>query len=291
MRTTRLGLIAPLLAAAMALPAPVVWAANRRPAVHTDFDSRNFDRGSTTIDNQWLPLVPGTQFTLEGTANRGAGQGAHTVIFTVTDVTKWVNGVRSLVMWDRDIQDGQLVEEELAFFAQDEAGNVWLMGEYPEVHESGTISAPSTWLAGEQGSLAGVAMRAAPKVNTSTYFQGVAPAVEFLDESKVSQAHQKTCVPAGCFKDVLVVDEWDPNAQPDDGHQFKFHAPGVGVVRVEGRGGIEQETLVLTNLRHLDPGEMAQARDRTLFLDQRAYKFSAEVYRHTALAQPLSANN
>ena len=133
-------------------------------------------------------------------------------------------------------------------------------------------------------------MRAAPRVKTSAYFQGVAPAVEFLDESKVSQAHQKTCVPVAFYKDVLVVDEWDPNQQPQDGHQFKFHAPGVGIVRVEGRGGVEQETLVLTKLLHLGPDQMAEARDRALFLDGRAYDLAKDVWRHTAFADPPADN-
>ena len=70
-----------------------------------------------------------------------------------------------------------LAEEELAFWAQDDFGNVWLMGEYPEEHEGSKVSAPSTWLAGNQGSTAGILMRANPKLNTSTYKQGEAPSV------------------------------------------------------------------------------------------------------------------
>jgi len=54
---------------------------------------------------------------------------------------------------------------------------------------------------------------------------------------------------------VLVVDEWAPLAQPEDGHQFKYHAPGVGVVKVVGKGGTEQETLVLTKDRVLSDRE------------------------------------
>ena len=33
------------------------------------------------IDNEWLPLTPGTQLTLEGRANRGGGPLPHTVTF------------------------------------------------------------------------------------------------------------------------------------------------------------------------------------------------------------------
>ena len=95
--------------AAGALTAPACAQATR-------FDPANFSN-PTTIDNKWLPLVPGTQFTLQGYTLRGRAVLPHRVVFTVTDLTKFVNGVRSVVVWDRDINEGQLQEAELAFFA------------------------------------------------------------------------------------------------------------------------------------------------------------------------------
>jgi len=265
--------------------APRAWG-SADEVTHKDFNRKRFSEAATAIDNQWLPLVPGTQFVYDGTANRGSGQGAHRVIFTVTDVTKWIDGVRTLVIWDRDLQDGQLVEEELAFVAQDRSGNVWNLGEYPEEHEDGKFAgAPNTWLAGHEDAQAGVAMRAAPRVKTSSYFQGLAPKIDFQDKAVVSKEHQKTCVPVDCYKDVLVVDEWNPLEQPQDGHQFKFHAPGVGVVRIEARGGQEQETLVLTKLHRLGSEEMHQAQERALQLDRHAYDVAPGVYGDTARAE------
>ena len=67
----------------------------------------------TTVDNAWFPLAPGTQFTLAGSANRGDGQRRHRVVFTVTDLTKVIDGVRALVLWDRDYNAGRLEEGEL----------------------------------------------------------------------------------------------------------------------------------------------------------------------------------
>jgi hypothetical protein len=202
-------------------------------------------------------------------------------------VTKWVDHVRTVVLWDRDFQDGELAEEELAFMAQDDAGNVWSLGEYPEVHEDdGTVDAPDTWLAGHNGATAGVLMRADPKTGTSAYVQGRAPDVEFLDKGRVDQINQKTCGPTGCYTGVLVVDEWAPLAQPEDGHQFKYHAPGIGVVQVVGKGGTEQETLVLTRDRMLSDRERDAATTRTLQLDQRAYRLARDVYGKTAFAHP-----
>ena len=253
-------------------------------ATEKDFSVDRFSEASVNITNKFLPIAPGTTFTLTGTANRGGGGNAHQVVFTVTDVTKVVNGVRTVVLWDRDIQEGVLVEEELAFWAQDDSGNVWLFGEYPEEHEGNKVSAPSTWLAGVQEAAAGILMRVDPKLNTSQYKQGEAPAVEFLDVAKVFAVDQQITVPVGTFSGVLVVDEHDPNQQPQDGHQFKYHAPGVGIVQVTARGGEEQETLVATEHRTLTPEELAAANARALELDKRAYNLAKPVYGATAPA-------
>ncbi len=290
MRTSRRRLIAGAgLAIIAALPLPQALA-NHVPIppdhqfTEKDFHVSHFSAKSINVDNTFLPVPPGATFTLTGTANRGGGGNAHQVVFTATEVTKVVNGVRAQVLWDRDIQEGVLAEEELAFWAQDDFGNVWLMGEYPEEHEGTKVSAPSTWLAGNQNSAAGILMRSNPKLNTSQYKQGEAPSAEFLDLAKVFAANQHTCVPVACFDGVLVIDEWDPNNQPEDGHQFKYHAPGVGIVQVTARGGDEQETLVATEHRTLTPDELAAANARALELDRRAYTMAPAVFGKTEAA-------
>ena len=248
-----------------------------RPATEKDFDRNNFSR-STRIDNRWSPLTPGMQFTFEGRANRGQGRLPHRVVFTVTDLTKVIDGVRTVVMWDRDFNAGQIVETELAFFAQDDDGNIWLLGEYPEEWEDGKFSgAPDVWFSGVDRARAGLMMRADPRLGTSSYLQGYAPEIEFSDRAKVHQLGQRTCVPVGCYDDVLVTDEWNP-LEAGDAHQRKFYAPGVGNVRVGAAGGKEQEELVLVKLSHLDPGALAQAREEALELERRAYRVRKDVY-------------
>jgi hypothetical protein len=51
------------------------------------------------------------------------------------------------VVWERDYSDGQEVEAELAFFAQDKDGNLWHMGEYPEEYEGGEFEKAPGWRA------------------------------------------------------------------------------------------------------------------------------------------------
>jgi hypothetical protein len=251
------------------------------PAI--DFDPRNFST-PTMIDNTWFPLLPGRQYVLEGQANRGGGPLPHQVIFTVTDLTKLINGVRTVVIWDRDFNEGELVEAELSFFAQDTAGNVWNLGEYPEEYEDGVfVGAPSTWIAGLAGAEGGLHMLAKPRTGTSWYLQGSAPAIEFLDCAKVLKTGVTTCVPFGCYNDVLVTDEISPLDQ-GGGHQLKYHAPGVGIIQVGAVADKEGETLVLTKFVQLGPGGLAKARQEALKLDKHGREVS-DVYNQTPPAE------
>lgn len=240
--------------------------------------AQDFGR-STRIDNRYLPLGPGTQLTLEGRANRSGAPLPHTVVFTVTDLVKQIDGIYSLVMWDVDTNDGQKSEAELAFFAQDKAGTVWNVGEYPEEYDNGEFAgAPNTWISG-QHAVGGVHMPAHPQLGKPAYSQGYVPGIDFLDCARVFATNQTACVPVQCYGNVLVTDETSPLADPG-AHQRKHHAPGVGIVKIGAVNDPEGETLVLTKLTHLAPHALAEARREALKLDRHAYQVS-DVYRRT----------
>jgi hypothetical protein len=242
-----------------------------------------------TIDNAWFPLAPGTQFTLVGSADRGRGQRRHRVVFTVTDLTKVVDGVRALVLWDRDYNAGRIEEGELTFHAQDDDGTVWNLGEYPEEYEDGRLTgAPDTWIAGLARARAGILMLADPRVGTPSYLQGWAPDIDFADRARVLRTGVRSCVPVRCYGDVLLTDEWNP-AEPG-AHQRKYYARGVGNIRVGATGeDAEGEVLVLERVRHLSAGARAWVRKEALKLDRRAYRVRADLYRHTPPAEPITA--
>ena len=141
---SRFGLV---LAGCVAL-ASVIVIAQTAEKKFEDFNPSNVDR-STTIDNEWMPLKPGTRFVYEGTTVEDDGTAVpHRVVINVTDLMKVIGGVLSVVSWDLDYSDGELVEAELAFFAQDKAGNVWRMGEHPEEYEDGKFVAAPAWIHG-----------------------------------------------------------------------------------------------------------------------------------------------
>jgi len=255
-----------------------------------DFERAKFDKSSTHITNQWLPLRPGLQLTYKGSA---IPEGEKTrvkrrVVSTVTDLSKWIDGVRTLVIWEKDYTAGKLGESEIAFFAQDKAGNVWLLGEYPEEYENGKFVDAPTWISGQKGARAGIAMLANPKVGSADYAQGFAPApVEFKDRARVYKKGQKTCTPVECYKDVLVIEEFEKGV-PGVFH-LKYYAPNVGLVRVGWRGAkeVEKETLALVKRQQLGTKALSKADKEALRLDKNAYKRSAEVYGKTPQAKPL----
>ncbi|UCE03029.1 MAG: hypothetical protein JSW67_02205 [Candidatus Latescibacterota bacterium] len=238
------------------------------------------------IDNHYLPLTPGMQLILDGEADRGSGVLDHRVIFTVTEVTKVIDGVRTLVVWDRDYNAGELAEQEIAFWAQDDDGNVWNFGEYPEEYEDGEfVGAPDTWLHGLADANAGLHMPKNPQVGAQ-YLQGWAPDVDFLDCQRIALMEQQTCVPYNCYVNVIITEEWAPFEGP--GKQLKYYAPGVGIVQVGAIEDPEAEVLLLVNVIQLTPETLAEANRVALWLDSRAYE-NAEIYRETQPAEWLPA--
>lgn len=252
--------------------------------VRSDFPS------TPLINNQWFPLKPGMQYTTTGKVISAEGTTLRTVVHTVTGLTKKIDGVKTVVMWDRDISDGVLVESELAFFAQTRKGAVWLFGEYPEEYENGKlVGAPSTFISGIDQAQAGIAMQAEPHRNTPAYVQAYSPNVDFLDCGDVFQKHQRVCVPTGCYNDVLVIDEFNPLEPPSAGHQRKFYSAGTGLVKVTAVSGEDQEFLDLVKIKKLTRSQLESVNAQALKLDRRGYTVSKDVYAktpHAVVATP-----
>lgn len=246
-----------------------------------DFDPNTFAR-SATVDNQWFPLKPGTRHIYEGATEETAGTRInHRVEFVVTDLTKVIEGVRNVAIWELDYSNNQLAEEEIAFFAQADDGTVWHFGQYPEVYEGGKLIETPAWIAGVEEARPGITIKASPQLGGPSYCQGWGPAVNWNDRAEVDQVGQETCVPAGCYKNVLLTRESSPD-EPN-AFQIKYYAPGVGNVRVDWRGeDATRETLELVKTEQLSPEALAEAHAKVLALEQRAYANSSDVYGKTS---------
>ena len=237
----------------------------------------------TRIDNELFPLTPGTRRVYEGRANRGGGPLPHTVTFTVTDVTKVIDGIRAVAVWDVDSSDGEIQEEELSFFAQDDDGNVWNLGEYPEEFENGEfVGAPNTWFSGIDDAVGGIHMLGDPAVGDA-YLQGDSPSIDFLDCAEVTEIGGSATVPVGSFDDTLTTTERSP-LDPASGEQTKTHARGVGIVSIGAVDDPEGETLVLTELSELDEADRTEATEAALRLDARGFE-NSDVFAQTEPAE------
>lgn len=258
-------------------------AANTAPTSGEEFDPKNFNDDSANVDHRWFPLKPGTRYVWKGRAFTDEGERIkRKVIFTVTDLTKELAGVRTVVGWDRDFNDGTLGESELIFFAQDKFGNVWHLGEYVEHWDDGELDGGRFWMVGDpKGAQAGIMMQAEPEVGGPSYSQGFAPQPWFWNDRARVTDLVRDCVPVGCFNDVLVTEEFEPRAP--GAFQLKYYAPNVGGVRIGWRGPNEeeQEEMVLTEFRQLNPSALRKARAEALQLEHRAYS-----YGRTEPAQP-----
>jgi hypothetical protein len=251
--------------------------------VYDLFDPHNFD-DSTNIDNEWLPMKPGTKWVFDGATIEDGEFIPHRIEFTVTDLTKEINGVQTVVAYIEDFANDEVVESEIAFYAQDNDGNVWYLGEYPEEYEKGVFVEAPSWIAGVQNGQPGIKMPAEPALGTPSFSQGLGPAVGWTDRGQVYRMDQKTCVYVDCFERVVIMDEF--NLEEPDAIQLKFYAPGVGQVRVSFRGAdLEPEMLELVELAQLDSEQLAEVRERALALEARAYEVSSAVFGNTAPAE------
>lgn len=252
-----------------------------------DFGAAKFST-PTRVDNRWYPLVPGTQFVYEGTTEEQGERRAHRFVQTVTDLTKPIMGVDTVVVWDQDFSDGTLVEAEIAFNAQSDTGDVWRLGEYPEVYEDGEVVETPTWIAGIAGAQAGITIHRDPVLGGPSWSQGWSPVVPWTDRARVGQVGVQDCVRYGCYRNGIVTEEF--NREEPGAVQLKYYAPGVGNTRVSFTGTDQtRETLELVSVTTLDAAGLAQARDAALALERSGFERSRAVYALTTPARQRTA--
>lgn len=263
---------------------------NPPPLVSPEDYSPDRFADAADVDHRWYPLQPGDRSDYRGSSLEDGERLHHGVTIIVTDLVKEIDGVPNVVVWERDYTDGELVETELALFAQDTDGHIWHMGEYPEEWEEGEFVVAPAWVHGIAGATAGITIPAQPQTGTPAYAQGFAPApINWDDHGKVYKTDQRTCVPADCYSDVVVIEEFEPSIE--QAWQDKYYAPGTGVVRVGWRGENDEskEVLELVDFRRLSPEELAEVRDDALALEKRAYRISKDVWGRTPPAQPRTS--
>jgi hypothetical protein len=176
------------------------------------------------IDNPFLPMPVGAHWRYEGESE---GE-IETVDITVTGDRKTILGISAFVVRDTVTIGGQLVEDTYDWFAQDQAGNVWYLGEEVKDYENGqVVSTAGSWEAGVDGALPGIVMPAIPVTNDvyrQEFYAG-----EAEDMMEIIDVGATLTVRAGAFDDVVMTRDWTPL---DPGTvEEKAYARGVGKIR------------------------------------------------------------
>jgi predicted small lipoprotein YifL len=189
---------------------------------------------TTEVTNAFMPLVPGTALTYKG--------GGEMNVFSVTDRTREVMGVTTIVVRDKAYQGGELVEDTEDWFAQDAVGNVWYFGEATaECQGNRIVSHHGAWEAGVDGAQPGIVMPANPEIGDyyrQEYLKG-----EAEDVAKVLRLDASITNALGTYPNVVITEDFTRLEPAIVEH--KKYAPGVGLVEEQlVKGGSEIVKLV-----------------------------------------------
>ncbi len=202
---------------------------------HPAIDPANFTH---IVNNPYFPLKPGT--TTIFTEKEGRETRENKV--TVTHDTKMIMGVKCVVVHDTVSLDGKLVEDTFDWYAQDKQGAVWYFGEATkEFKAGGRVITAGSWEAGVNGQ-PGIMMPANPKPG-EPYRQEYSPN-NAEDMGQVVATDETVTVPAGTYKDCVKTKDW---SLLESGHENKWFAKGVGVVRSQNTAGEVSELISVTN--------------------------------------------
>ncbi|NNF23247.1 MAG: hypothetical protein HKN63_00365 [Rhodobacteraceae bacterium] len=201
-----------------------------------DFDGATFRPGAA-IDHPYFPLDPTFQAVLSASGMDEEGEAfTEETQLSFGGPGRVILGVQTTVQRDLAFEDGLLVEDTFDYYAQDTDGNVWYMGEdvtnyiYDEDDNLIETNDSSAWIAGENGASPGWIMPAVLEQGFA-YFQEIAPGDAALDEAMIWSTGQTVQAGGVLFEDVLAMLETtslDPEAR-----EFKYYAPGAGLIRIE----------------------------------------------------------
>jgi hypothetical protein len=215
----------------------ISYAVDGQAAIIT-FSKSNF-HNPLKIDNKYFPLKPGTTMIYNGTSDGDPTRD----IFAVTNQTKEILGIPTRVIHDDGYVKDKHEETTNDWFAQDDQGNVWYMGEFT-TDLSNKKSHEGSWEAGVKGAKAGIIMEAVPKVG-DTYNQEFSKGIA-EDKGSVLSLNEKVSVPYGSFSNVLKTKDFSP-LEPKI-VENKYYAQNIGEIKaLSVKGEQDEETLVQIN--------------------------------------------
>jgi hypothetical protein len=209
--------------------------------VEIPFDLGNF-HAPLLIDNLYLPMPPGLRVVnSEVSVDECIIDDVVVTADSKSDFQGAYAGLTARVVTDKawldeDCDGGRdlLLESTFDWYAQDDAGNVWYVGEDTtefQYDDEGTLldsSKEGSWQAGTDGAIAGLIMLAAP--SPGDFYQQEFAADTAEDAAKVVGMDRNVETGLGSFGGCLITKEWSPL---DPGAiEHKYYCPNAGLVLV-----------------------------------------------------------
>lgn len=186
----------------------------------------------TNITNPYLPLSALRRDVLEGNEGGKKVRVERTMKAGTREFEIDGKKVATRIMEDREFVNGKLEEVTLDYFAQADDDTVYYFGEDVNMYRNGkVVGHEGAWMTGEHNAKPGVLLPGKPKLGDKFQSEAVPGIAEESDEVVAVDVSIKA--PAGLFKHCVKVKEVVPGEAPE----YKYYAPGVGVVREEPKGG------------------------------------------------------
>jgi hypothetical protein len=185
----------------------------------------------TNITNKYVPLSTLKMDVLKGRSVKHTFRVERTLLNGTKTFRIGKQTVMALIVEDRDYADGVLEEITKDYFAQGDDGTVYYLGEDVDNYRGGKVVGHSgAWLYGKQTKKLGVLMAASPHVGVKWQLETV-PGVTLEDDNVVS-VNETVVTPLGTYRNCVKVRETTA-----DEVEYKYYAPGVGVVWESGASG------------------------------------------------------
>src|SRR3972149_2046028 len=192
---------------------------------------------SLEIDNDFFPVVPGSESVLESEDE------TIRLEITVLEETEEVAGIDTRILVESEFEDGLLIEVSRNFFAQVEegqegAGTVCYFGDDVDICDTGLEqvgdeflcngeepSHEGAWRAGDDDNQPGIIMPADPQPG-DVYNEEVAPGIA-EDIAEVVALGEPIEVPAGEFVNTLTIEDCNP--LEGGARDEKVYVEGIGI--------------------------------------------------------------
>jgi DUF3108-like len=168
--------------------------------------------------------------------------------------------VPALAVEDRELENGELTELTIDYFAQADDGTVYYLGEEVDEYKHGkVVGHEGAWMYGRDTRKLTPIMPGNPRVGDRFRSEDVSQSI--FEEDEVVSLTETITVPAGTFHECLKIKE----TLADGSVEYKYYAKGVGCVRevpAEGDVLLQSHTTVQKpsrSARNAPAGTVSQA--------------------------------